>query len=179
MDGTVGEIRHFAASFAPRSWAFCYGQLVAIRSNTALFSILGTTYGGDGVTTFALPNFAGRVGIGFGQGPATSYYTLGETAGTNGITLSIANMPAHTHVSSASFAIPAIGDGGDTASPSGNILAAVPNMYSSIQGEDDMKASQLNVTLATSGQSQPISITQPTIGMNYIICLTGTFPSRS
>ncbi|MBS7255795.1 phage tail protein [Flavobacterium branchiicola] len=179
MDGTIGEIRHFAAGFTPRNWAPCNGGLVAIRSNTALFSIIGTYYGGDGSTTFGLPDFGGRVAIGMGQGPGLTDYIIGEKAGLNTVMLTTAELPQHTHVSSAAVAIPAYSDFGDANTPGGNILAAKGAMYSSVAGEDEMRSTTYNVTVTPIGSNQPLSIMQPTIGMNYIICLTGTFPSRS
>src|SRR5512140_216933 len=109
----IGEIVMFAGNFAPRSWALCNGQLLPIAQNTALFSILGTTYGGDGRTTFALPDLRGRVPVHPGQGPGLSNYVLGEMAGTENTTLLINNMPAHNHT------LNAVSDAGDTAAPAG------------------------------------------------------------
>jgi len=179
MDGTIGEIRQFAANFAPRNWAFCNGQTIAIRSNTALFSIIGTYYGGDGQTTFKLPDFGGRVAIGTGQGNGLSEYVLGESSGSNSIALTTLNLPSHSHVTSATVSIPAYSDEGDANTPNGNILAAKPSMYSAEDGDTNMKAVTYNVTVNPVGSGQPLSITQPSIGMNYIICLFGDFPPRS
>src|SRR5215204_7495475 len=97
MEGTIAEIRMFAGTFAPRSWAFCAGQLLSISQNSALFSILGTTYGGNGQTTFALPDFRGRVAVGTGQGPGLSNISLGEQAGVPTVTLLLQEMPMHNH----------------------------------------------------------------------------------
>jgi microcystin-dependent protein len=97
MEGTIGEIRMFAGTFAPRTWAFCSNQLISIAQNTALFSILGTTYGGNGQTTFALPDFRGRVAVGTGTGPGLPNVQLGQMAGTPTVTLLTTNMPAHNH----------------------------------------------------------------------------------
>ncbi|WP_256527411.1 phage tail protein [Flavobacterium sp. HSC-32F16] len=180
MEGTIGEIRLFAANFAPMSWAFCMGQLVAIRSNTALFSILGTTYGGNGTTTFGLPNFAGRAAVGTGNGQGLTPYVSGEMLGANTVNLTTLNLPSHTHAATATISIPVYPDFGDLNSPNGNTLASKTNMYSSTEpGTDSMKASTLSVTLAPSGLSQPLSVMQPATGMNFIICLTGIFPSRN
>ena len=101
MEGTIGEIRMFAGNFAPRYWAFCQAQLISIASNTALFSILGTTYGGNGQTTFGLPDFRGRVAVGVGTGPGLSNVVLGEMGGSSTITLTTNNMPAHNHTATA------------------------------------------------------------------------------
>ncbi|SHF97911.1 phage tail protein [Flavobacterium aquidurense] len=179
MEGTIGEIRLMAGSYAPVNWAFCNGQILAVQSNTPLFAIIGTTYGGNGSTTFALPNLGGRTVIGRGQGVGLSDYDLGQISGTNGITLTSLELPSHTHVSSASISIPAYSDAGDLDTPAGNTLAAKPNMYSSAPGEDDMKPTAFGVTVGPIGSGQQITITQPTLGMNYMICLVGNFPPRS
>lgn len=178
MDGTIGEIRLFAATFAPKNWWYCDGTIVAIRSNTALFAILGTTYGGDGQTTFALPNLKGRTAIGSGQGAGLSYYPLGAIAGTNSVALNITNLPPHTHAATANIAIPAFGDEGTAGSPSGNILAALASMYSSDPPDTPLKPASYSLQVGINGANQPISLTEPYIGMNYIICMYGVFPSR-
>src|SRR6187551_745598 len=97
MDGYIAQILFFAGNFAPRNWAFCAGQLLSIASNTALFSLIGTTYGGNGTTTFALPDFRGRTAVGTGQGPGLANITLGEVAGAATTTLLVTQIPAHTH----------------------------------------------------------------------------------
>ncbi|KAA5536460.1 phage tail protein [Taibaiella lutea] len=178
MEGTIGEIRLFASTFAPRSWWYCDGTLLAIRSNTALFSILGNTYGGDGQTTFGLPNLKGRTAIGAGQGPGLSYYTLGETIGTNTVTLNNLNLAPHNHPATASISIPAYGDEGNSPSPSNNILAALSGMYSSDPPDTPLKPANYTLQVQVSGSNQPLSIMEPVLGMNYIICLTGVFPAR-
>jgi microcystin-dependent protein len=178
MDGTVGEIRLFAAGFAPKNWSYCNGSLIAIRSNTALFSILGTVYGGDGKTTFGLPNLAGRVALGVGQGPGLSTYTAGDIAGVNSVTLTIAEIPPHTHASSGTVIVPAYSDEGDTNVPTGNVLAAKATMYSTVGGDAFLKPAPFNVTTGVFGNGQPLSLNQPSLGMNYIICMFGTFPQR-
>lgn len=179
MEGTLGEIRLFAANFAPKSWWYCDGSLLAIRSNTALFSILGTTYGGDGVNTFGLPNLKGRSAVGAGQGPGLSRYDLGEMTGLNSVTLTILNLPAHTHTSSGNVVIPAFSDEGDSGSPSDNVLAAKSGMYTSEESDSNTQPIPLSLNVGVSGASMPLNITQPSIGMNYIICLSGIYPSRS
>jgi len=178
MDGTVGEIRLFSASYAPKNWSYCNGSLIAIRSNTALFSILGTSYGGDGTTTFGLPNLAGRVALGVGQGPGLSNYVIGEMSGANNITLTIAEIPPHTHASSGTVLVPAYSDEGDTNVPTGNVLAAKATMFSTVGADTALKPVAFNVTTALTGNGQPLSLNQPSLGMNYIICMFGTFPQR-
>ena len=179
MEGTIGEIRLFAGSFAPANWAYCTGAIIQIRSNTALFSILGTTYGGNGTVTFALPDLAGRTALGAGQGQGLSLYSLGEQAGAASVTLNVTQIPPHTHVSSAVIKIPAYADEGNVDTPTNNVLASKPNMFSNSATDTTMKATTYNVNVGPTGTNVPLSLNQPTIGMNYIICMFGIFPSRS
>ncbi|WP_294247740.1 phage tail protein [uncultured Chryseobacterium sp.] len=178
MEGTIGEIRLFAANFAPAYWQYCNGALLAIRSNPALFSILGTTYGGDGVNTFGLPNLAGRSAVGVGQGPGLSYYDLGEMAGTNAVMLTMANLPAHTHSLSGNVVIPASSDEGNSGTPTGNVLASKTGMYTNQTSDATTKAIPLALQVGAAGGNNALSVVQPSLGMNYIICLTGVFPQR-
>lgn len=177
MEGTIGEIRMFAGNFAPRSWAFCANQILAIAQNTALFSILGTTYGGNGQTTFALPDFRGRVAVGTGQGPGLSNITLGELAGSQTTTLSINNMPAHNHIVTGTVTPQAASDG-TLGSDANNRVLGPGNFYASPVDLTNMAPAAVNLTVGISGGSQPFSIMPPYLGMNYIICLFGIFPSR-
>lgn len=180
MDGYIGEIRHFAAGFAPRNWAYCNGQTIAIQSNTPLFAIIGTVYGGNGTTNFQLPNFAGRAAIGAGTAAGLSSYDLGQQGGANTHQITIAELAAHNHTATSTFSIPAYSDTGNLDTPNGNILASKNKMYSTTEGDDTMKPVTYNIVLANAGTGQtPISLMQPTIGMNYIICLYGLFPPRS
>lgn len=177
MEGYIAEIRMFAGNFAPRNWAFCAGQIMPIAQNTALFSLLGTTYGGNGQTTFALPDLRGRVPVGTGQGPGLANVSLGEMAGSPTITLNVAQIPAHTHAMTASA------DGPTLNTASGNSLASqsranggtMPNAYASGATSPVAMASQTSA----SGGGQPVGIMQPYLGMNYVICLFGIFPSRN
>jgi len=178
MEGTVGEIRLFAGNFAPRDWAYCSGQLIAIRTNTALFSILGITYGGDGSNTFALPNFNGYTAIGAGQGAGLSNYNLGDLVGTNTVSLNITNLPPHTHTASADVKIPAYSEAGNQSTPTGHVLAGKPGMYSHEPGDTPLMPMAIQTTVNPTGGNTPINITQPSLGMNYIICLYGLFPMR-
>lgn len=178
MEGTIGEIRLFAGNFAPRTWAFCDGQLLAIASNTALFSILGTTYGGDGRTTFGLPDLRGRVAIGVGNGPGLPSVRDGEKGGTDSTTLTILNMPSHNHV--AQVDIKVTSDDGNSDEPAG-ILATTggANIYGPGPGDGSYGGGPTSVTVGNSGGSQPFNNMQPYLGLRYIICLQGIFPSRS
>lgn len=179
MEGTIGEIRLFAGSYAPRDWSYCNGALIPIQSNSALFSILGTYYGGNGTTTFGLPDLRGRVALGNGQGRGLSDYSLGEMGGASSITLTIAQIPPHTHISSANIIVPAYSDGGDANIPTGNILAAKSGMFSTGGVDTALKPITYPVTVGLAGNNQPLQLNQPSIGMNYIICLFGEFPQRN
>jgi microcystin-dependent protein len=175
MEGTIGEIRMFAGNFEPRSWAFCQGQLMSIAENTALFSILGTTYGGDGQVTFALPNLAGRTAVGAGQGAGLTNYVLGEMLGHETQTITQSNMPAHAHT------MMATADGATTNVATGASLASnprggsMPNIYEAGAANQVPLGSQTG----PAGGNQPFSIIQPVLGINFVICMEGIYPSRN
>ncbi|HEV7782839.1 MAG TPA: tail fiber protein [Chitinophagaceae bacterium] len=179
MEGTIGEIRMFAGNFAPRSWAFCANQILPIAQNTALFSILGTTYGGNGQTTFALPDFRGRVAVGTGQGPGLPNITLGELAGSQTQALTINQMPAHNHALTGAVTPQAnAGTDGQTDDPSGRRLMGASIFTGAATDLANMAAAVSTLQIGINGGSQPFSIMPPYLGMNYIICLFGIFPSR-
>ena len=171
MEPFIAQIMMFGGNFAPRGWAFCNGQLMSISQNSALFSILGTTYGGDGVTTFALPNLQGRVPIHPGQSGGTSNYTLGEAAGSENVSILITNMPAHTHIVSASQTA-------GSADPAGMVPANENIARTAIYGAPDGTVMAPNMNSVVGG-SQPIGIVQPYLCVTFIIALEGIFPSRS
>lgn len=177
MEGTMAEIRMFAGNLTPKNWAFCNGQILSISSNQALFSLLGTTYGGDGINTFALPNFQSRVPVGAGHGPGLSLYTQGQLGGTENTTMQINQMPYHTHGITGTLKV---GDGADTTSPAdaypGSPSAAI---YAGSVDTNTLAANSVTGQTTPSGSGQPFSIVQPYIGMQYVICLYGIFPSRS
>jgi microcystin-dependent protein len=159
----LGEIRIVSFNFAPKGWALCNGQLLPINQNQALFSILGTTYGGNGQTTFALPNFQGRAPAHFGNG-----FTLGQSAGEENHTLIISEMPTHTHLVSASSAAP------DAGSMANNSWAANSGAY------DSNVTTVMNpASIGNQGGSQPHSNMQPYLVLNFVIALQGIFPSRN
>jgi microcystin-dependent protein len=167
----LGEIRMFGFSFAPQGWAMCNGQILSIAQNTALFSLLGTFYGGNGTSTFALPNLQSRVAIHQGQGPGLSPYQLGELAGLENVTLTTNQMPQHNHVVQANNSS-AAGD-----KPANNVLArtSTPTYASSPDGVTTMNSGMIGF----SGGSQPFSIIQPILVLNFCIALQGIFPSRN
>jgi len=168
MDPFIGQMIMFAGNFAPRGWAFCEGQLLPISNNAALFSILGTTYGGDGRTTFGLPDLRGRSAIHQGSGPGLNTIKLGERGGSNSTTLLAANLPA------AAINIPASSNDANSDDPSGNAPAVTgTNSYSSTV-DDALSSGSIQ-----GAASQPFNNMQPFLGVNYIIALQGIFPSRN
>ncbi|HWD94748.1 MAG TPA: tail fiber protein [Verrucomicrobiae bacterium] len=169
----LGEIRMFAGNFAPRGYALCNGQIMSIAQNTALFSLLGTTYGGDGRTTFALPNLQSRVPIHMGTGPGLSTYVEGQQGGTEAVTLNTNQMPIHSHL------VNSVGNGGNQASPV-NSMPAVESTGTSLNYSNAAVTGQMNPgTIGNSGGSQPFPIVQPYLVINFIIALQGIFPSRN
>ena len=169
----IAEVRIFAGNFAPRGWAFCNGQLLPISQNTALFSLIGTTYGGDGRTTTALPNLQGRAPMHPGRGPGLTDRRLGESGGVTGVTLSANQMPAHTHTGSYFNNAPA-----DTGTPSGSATLGVNDSQHNYGPELDAE-SMSGQALKPEGGGQPHNNMQPYLGMNFIIALVGIYPSRS
>lgn len=168
----IAEVKIISFNFPPKGWAFCNGQLLQINQNQALFSILGTTYGGDGRTTFALPNLQGRIPLHAGNG-----FTLGERAGEQVHTLSISELPTHAH------AINASSSNGDTTLPTnpnsntGNILASSLNQ--SYRPPDQALTALLAGSIGNAGGSQPHENTSPYLTLNFIIALQGIFPSQN
>jgi microcystin-dependent protein len=172
MESFLASLLIFAGNFAPRGWAFCNGQIMSIAQNTAVFALVGTTYGGDGVTTFALPDLRGRVPIHFGQGPGLSNYDLGQVAGSETTTLLISNLPAHNH------GLHATSETGSTSAPVGAYLGntgALDKEYNTSGTVVSMNANSIALT----GGSQPFQILQPYLALNYIFCMEGIFPSRN
>lgn len=178
MEGYIGEIRLFGGNFAPAGWAFCNGMLYNIAQYTPAFAIMGNTYGGDGQTTFAVPDLRGRIAVGTGQGAGLSLINLGQMGGTEAVTMTTAQMPAHTHTASATIAFPCFSDEGNTASPSGNIPAASPAAYSTLAPDTYISPASTQGSISPTGGNIPFSIVQPILATNYIICLEGYFPSR-
>ncbi len=165
----LGEIRYVAFTFAPQGWAECNGQVMSISQNTALFSLLGTTYGGDGRSTFALPDMRGRVPIHAGQGPGLQDYFQGEVAGLESETLSVNQMPTHIH--------PLGANSGEAAlvSPTGNVLAAKQRVPLYNASQDTVMGPN---AIGPAGGNQPFDNRQPFLVMKCIIAVTGIFPPR-
>ena len=165
----IGEIRIFAGSFAPRGYALCSGQLLAIAQNTALFSLLGTIYGGDGRTTFALPDLRGRVPLHTGQGPGLSNRRLGQKGGVETVTLTTPELPSHNHGGSLQVST-LVANNGDA---NGSVLAAA-----ALYAPTDPTAPLSNESFSLVGGNQSHTNVQPFLVINFIIALTGIFPSR-
>jgi microcystin-dependent protein len=181
MEGTLAEVRMFAGNFAPRGWQLCNGQLLSIAQWTAVFALVGTTYGGNGQTTFGMPDFRGRIAVGaqFSQGPGLPAYQLGEMAGTPTTTLILTNLPIHNHTISGTVSMPANGSiDGLTDDPSGRRLSGA-NIYTNFSNESvTMAPLQSNLTMGFTGSNAPFNSMPPYLGMNFIICVEGIFPSR-
>ncbi|MDF2934568.1 MAG: phage tail protein [Chryseobacterium sp.] len=179
MEGYIGEVRLFAGNFAPMGWAFCDGTKYSISMYEATYAILGTIYGGDGQSTFAVPDLRGRVAVGTGTGAGLSGISLGESGGSESVTMTSAQMPAHNHSAIATIAFPAYSDAGDTGSPSGTVLGGLQGAYSTQAADTHVAPATTNGSLSIVGGSTPFEIIQPVLATNYIICLEGIFPSRS
>lgn len=199
-EGTIGEIRGFAGTFCPQYWADCDGRTLQITPNQALFSIIGTVYGGNS-TTFLLPDLRGRVPIGIGQGLGMSeYWNLGEKGGTEMNTLTIQNMPSHNHsaitnsmsvngTATGTITPRCYGDAGGVDSPTGSVMGSGSGIYAAA-GDADANMAPINasltlngtvtgnVTIQNTGGSQPVSNIQPSLAIRWIICLQGYYPTR-
>ncbi len=175
----LGEIRLFGFNFAPRGWAHCDGQLLPIAQNSALFSLLGTIYGGDGRTTFALPDLRGRVPMHMGTGPGLSSHPIGQKSGNESVTLTETQIPSHSHT--ANGTVQAVSGDGNNKGPAGNVPASLSreNAYSSDTPDTAMAADGVNVTVNNTGGGQAHTNMQPYQVVNFCIALTGIYPSRN
>jgi len=175
-DPYTGEIRMFAGNFAPRQWAFCDGQILSIASNNALFSLLGTTYGGDGRVSFGLPEMRGRLPMHHGMGPSLSNRTLGAKVGSENVVLNTNQMPTHAHSYHASTDI------ANSPNPGNDVLASQDDgdMPFAAQPAEPANLQNMNSqTLGMAGGSQPHNNMMPYQAISFIICLFGIYPSRS
>lgn len=172
MNPLLASILLFAGNFAPTGWAFCDGSILSITQNTALFSLLGTTYGGNGTSNFALPDMRGRVPIGMGNGPGLSPIILGEMGGVENFTLAINQMPQHSHTLNGHTAL------GDTSDPTNAIAANTGALDREYKGNTAPNTVMNPAAIGASGGSQPVAIRNPYLGMNYIIALQGIYPSH-
>jgi microcystin-dependent protein len=172
-DPYVGEIRMVGFNFAPSGWAFCNGQLLPISQNAALFALIGTFYGGNGTSNFALPNMQSCVPIHPGTGNGLSTYLIGQTGGVERVALQSSQMPIHTH------SVGVVNAGGNEASPSGN-YPAIESTGTSLNYSNGTPNATLNAaTIGNAGGTTPVSVIQPYLCVNFIIALVGIFPSRN
>lgn len=166
-DPYIGELKIFGGNFAPVGWMFCAGQLLAIAQYDALFALIGTTYGGDGVSTFALPDLRGRAAVGQGSG-----YNLGQAAGVETVTLTSNQLPAHNHLALATGTVT------NTASPAGATLAATQGAGQVLYGPPTNLAPMAGSAIGTTGGNQPHDNMMPSLVLNWIIAVEGIFPSQ-
>jgi microcystin-dependent protein len=180
-ENILAEIRLFAGNFPPRNWAYCQGQLLPISQYVALFSLLGAMYGGDGKITFALPDLRGRVAIGQGQGPGLTPYFPGDEGGSETINLVAGNLPLHSHSVSGTINIDCYAGAGNSDTPHDTYPAMLEGteMYGTATDGNVMPAMQHNLSVSSTGGSQPINNIQPVMALNYIICMVGIYPPRS
>ena len=169
----LAEVRILPYTFAPQGWALCQGQILSISQNTAVFSLLGTMYGGNGTSNFALPNVQGRVVVGIGQGPGLTPYVNGDVGGAETVTLMAPQLAAHNHGATA------IHDAGNSYSPAGDAWSADGANRAKIYGSGTPSVAMGANALAPAGGNQPHNNLQPYIAINYCIALQGIFPPRS
>ena len=178
MEGTLAEVRMFAGNFAPRGWMLCQGQLLSIAQWTAVFALVGTTYGGNGQTTFGIPDFRGRTAFGTGSGPGLPSVDLGEMAGVPNTTLILTNLPFHNHTLSGAINMQANTDGVLNSDPTGRRLGP-GNFFTSANADLTTMAPLVStLTAGFTGSNQPFSNRSPYLGIQYIFCVEGIFPSR-
>jgi microcystin-dependent protein len=168
----LGEIMLFAGNFPPRGWAFCNGQLLAISQNNALFALIGTTYGGDGVNTFGLPNMQSRVPVHMGQGTGLSPFVIGELTGTESVTLNVNQIPQHTHT-------PVAMTIGVTDTPANEIVSSDPGGNVAQYKAGAANSAMAPTAIAPAGSNQPHPNIQPVLCLSFCIALFGVFPSRN
>jgi microcystin-dependent protein len=175
MESFIGDIRLFAGNYAPQGWMFCDGSLLSISEYDALFALIGTTYGGDGQTTFAVPDLRSRVPVGQGAGPGLSNRIMGERFGSENVTLLTAQMPQHSHALNATTAT------ASSPQPGGRLFAQTgsDNLYGPAPATDPQPQTFAANAVTVSGGSQPHDNIMPSMGLNYIIALQGVFPSRN
>ncbi|MGN7168404.1 phage tail protein [Paenibacillus cellulositrophicus] len=167
----TGEIRLFAGNYAPTNWAFCNGQILSISEYEILYSLIGTIYGGDGTTTFALPDFRGRIVLNQGRSTTGTNYVLSQTGGTETVTLTASQLPAHTHGVNVSSDLGTDGD------PTNSFWAQSP--ISQYSNSEQSPASRMNAgNITSNGGNQPHANMMPTLAISYIICLNGLYPTR-
>jgi microcystin-dependent protein len=179
MEGVIGYVTPFAGTFAPQYWMLCQGQQLLVNQYIALYSLIGTYYGGNGSTNFNLPDLQGRAIVGQGSAPNLSTYVIGQHAGTQQFTMLLNQMPAHTHIVSADI-IPAASSASDKNTPVGDIYAT-PSTGDALFSSDNTSNMQPYagaVVMENTGSSTPVTSQDPVLALNYIICVTGVYPQR-
>ncbi len=180
MDPYLAQVIIFAGNFAPRGWMYCHGQLLSIAENTALFSLVGTTYGGDGQVTFGLPDLQGRVPVGTGTGPGRSSYDLGQVSGTEQVTLFTGNLPAHNHPATLTASVGVSGAGATADDPDGALLTTTnAPFYATGAAGGRLGGTTSTVAIGPAGSNAGFSNKSPYLVINYIICTEGIYPSRN
>jgi microcystin-dependent protein len=172
-DPFLAEIRMFAGNFAPTNWATCNGQIIPLQQNTALFSLIGTSYGGNGQSNFALPNMAGSAPLAAGNGAGLSQYVIGDQSGSSGVTLLQTEMPAHNH------SLMAVGQDPNSATAQGNELARSSNVTAYLPPGSGSPIPMSPQAISSTGGSQSHNNLQPYLALTFIIALRGVFPQRS
>lgn len=178
-DPFIGEISMFAGPYAPQGWAFCDGGILSIAEHTALFAIIGTTYGGDGVRNFALPDLRGRAPVHKGRGPGAPDIRLGEMGGESAHTLTTNELPGHTHAATGKIAASSAAGSSNSPANAFPAVSASRDVQYATTADTQMNANASQVTVASTGGSAPHNNMQPYLGINFIIALQGLFPSRS
>jgi microcystin-dependent protein len=178
MEGVIGVVTTFAGNFAPKTWAFCNGQQLTVSQNQALFSIIGNAFGGDGRTTFNLPDLRGRAPVGVGNGANITPYQLGQASGVDNLTLSVANLPSHTHSGNVAFSIRCDNSTSGSSTPDFSFPNQLTNSYAPVPTGVMQTPAYNNPSIAIAGTSVPVPCRSPYLALNFIICLTGIFPSR-
>ncbi|WNJ19942.1 tail fiber protein [Pontibacter sp. G13] len=173
VEAYIGEIRLFGGNYAPEGWALCNGQILAIQDNPALFSLLSNSYGGNGTTTFGLPNLQGRAPVGSGTGVGLSTRYLGQAYGSDFTVLTVDQLPAHTHV------LQAQPNTGDTAAPENALLANTTGLDREYSTDDSNLKEMNESAIGSTGLGKGFPVTQPSMVISYIICLQGIYPTRS
>ncbi len=183
MEGTLAEIRMFAGNFAPRGWMLCQGQLLSISQWTAVFALVGTTYGGNGQTTFGIPDFRGRIPLGTGNGAGLPSVDLGEMAGVQNTTLILPNLPMHNHTLTGALTVKVNNTTAGQNSDPENRYLQQSNIYTDETGDlNPMNPGEIDYSslqVAINGSNAPFSNQSPFLGINYIFCVEGIFPSRN
>jgi microcystin-dependent protein len=175
MNAYIGDIRLFAGNYAPEGWMLCNGALLSISQFDIVFSVIGTTYGGDGVTSFALPDLRGRLPVGQGDGPGLTSRVLGQSFGSETVTLLATQIPAHSHSLAATAA------SATATTPAGNLFAqnGTDTFYTQLPSTDPVPQQMNPASVQLTGGGQAHENTMPTTAINYIMCVNGIYPSRS